>query len=118
MSRVKGGPATRHRRAKVLDRAKGFRGARSRSFRIAKAAVIKALSHAYSDRKVKKRYFRGLWQMRISAAVKEQGLSYSRFIGALKKANIELDRKILADLAIHDPIAFQDIIKVAQQAIK
>lgn len=118
MSRVKNGPATRSRRNKVLSRAKGFRGARSRSFRIAKAAVIKALTHAYNDRKRKKRYFRALWQIRISAAVKEQGLSYSRFIGALKKANIALDRKVLADLAIYDPKAFQEVVKVAQQAIK
>lgn len=118
MSRATNGPATRRRRAKVLTRAKGFRGARSRAFRIAKAAVTKALTHAYNDRKTKKRYFRGLWQMRISAGLQELGLSYSRFIGGLKKANVALDRKVLADLAIHDPKAFQEIAKIAKQSLK
>lgn len=118
MSRVSSGPAGRRRHKKVLSRAKGFRESRGTSFRIAKNAVIKALTHAYSDRRIKKRYFRGLWQIRISAAVRSEGLSYSRFIGALKKAKVALDRKVLADLAIHDPIAFKEVVKVAQQALK
>lgn len=118
MPRVSTGAATRRRRNKVLKKAEGFRGARSRSFRIAKAAVIKALSHAYTDRKRRKRHYRALWQTRISAGLQESSLSYSRFIGGLKKANVEIDRKILADLAIHDPKAFQEIAKLAQNSLK
>lgn len=116
MSRVSSSPATRRRRAKVLKKAKGFRQKRSRAFRIAKAAVDKALTHAYTDRKVRKRKFRGLWHTRISAGLKELGLSYSRFIGGLKKAKIEIDRKILADLAIHDPKAFETLAKLAMDS--
>lgn len=118
MSRVSSGPATRRRRNKVLDRAKGFRQKRSKCFRTAKMAVDKALTYAYRDRKVRKREFRALWNMRISAAAKELGLSYSRLIGGLKKAQVALDRKILADLAVNDSQAFQEIAKLAQSALK
>lgn len=117
MSRVSSGPATRRRKAKVLARAKGFRGRRSTCYRIAKGAVIKALTYAYAHRKAKKRYYRGLWNTRISIGLQELGISYSRFIGGLKKANITLDRKVLADLAIHDPKAFQEIATAVKKEL-
>lgn len=116
MSRVSSGPATRRRRNKVLKQAKGFRHSRSKCYKIAKMAVDKALTYSYRDRKVRKRDFRALWNLRISAAVKELGMSYSRFIGGLKKAKVALDRKILADLAVNDAATFQQLVKVAQGA--
>jgi large subunit ribosomal protein L20 len=96
--------------------AKGYRGARSRLYKTATEAVDRALKYAYRDRRVRKREMRGLWIVRISAAVKQHGLSYSRFIGAMKKANIALDRKVLSEMAIHDPDRFGQLIKMIPQA--
>ncbi len=106
MPRVKRGVTAHARHKKVLDKAKGYYGARSRVFRVAKQAVTKAAQYAYRDRRQRKRQFRALWIVRINAAAHEHGLSYSRFINGLKKAAIEIDRKILADLAVRDKLAF------------
>ena len=116
MPRVKRGFKARRRRNKTLKMAKGYRGARSRLYKTATEAVDRALKYAYRDRRVRKREMRGLWIVRISAAVKQHGLSYSRFIGALKKANIGLDRKVLSEMAIHDPDRFGQLIKMVPQA--
>ncbi len=113
--RVKRGFKARHRRKKVLKLAKGFRGGRSKLFRTATDAVDKALMYAYRDRKVHKRDFRRLWIARINAAARMNNLSYSRFMHGLKQANIELDRKVLADLAISDPAGFAQIAQLASQ---
>jgi large subunit ribosomal protein L20 len=96
--------------------AKGYRGARSRLYKTATEAVDRALKYAYRDRRVRKREMRGLWIVRISAAVKQHGVSYSRFIGAMKKANIALDRKVLSEMAIHDPDRFGQLVKMVPQA--
>jgi large subunit ribosomal protein L20 len=117
MPRVKGGNTTRKRRQKILKLAKGFRGGRSKLYRTAKNAVIKALTYAYRDRRRRKRDFRRIWVIRINAAVREHGLSYSRFIYGLKKANIRLDRRVLANLAIEDSQAFADIVSVVKSAL-
>lgn len=114
MSRVKNSVQTRQRRKKILKRAKGFRGARSRTFKVAKQAVMKAGQYAYRDRRQKKRVFRSLWIIRINAAARENGLSYSKLIAGLKKAQIALDRKTLADLAVNDKEAFSLIAKEAK----
>lgn len=114
MPRVKRGFKARRRRNKVLKLAKGYWGRRSSIFRTAKEAVERALRYAYRDRKVRKRDFRSLWIMRINAASRENGLSYSQLMGGLKKAGIELDRKILSDLAISDPACFAKIAQLAQ----
>ncbi len=114
MPRAKGGFKTRHRRKKILERAKGYYGAKSRLFRSATETVDKALQYAYRDRKAKKREFRSLWITRISAAVRAAGLNYSQFMSGLKKANIALDRKVLADLAYHDPKAFSRIAETVK----
>ena len=106
MARVKRGVTARARHKKILKRAKGYYGARSRIYRAAKQAVIKAGQYAYRDRRVKKREFRALWIQRINAAARTHGISYSRFINGLMKAGVTLDRKVLADLAIHDKAAF------------
>lgn len=116
MPRVKRGFKARRRRNKTLKMAKGYRGARSRLYKTATEAVDRALKYAYRDRRVRKREMRGLWIIRISAAVKQHGLSYSRFIGALKKANIALDRKVLSEMAIHDPDRFGQLVKMVPQA--
>jgi large subunit ribosomal protein L20 len=116
MPRVKRGFKARRRRNKTLKMAKGYRGARSRLYKTATEAVDRALKYAYRDRRVRKREMRGLWIVRISAAVKQHGVSYSRFIGALKKANIGLDRKVLSEMAIHDPDRFGQLIKMVPQA--
>jgi len=108
--RVKGGTITRKRHKKVLKLVKGFRGRRSRIFKIANQSVIKALYDAYVDRRRKKRDFRRLWIIRINAAVRKFGLSYSKFMGLLKKANIKLDRKVLADLCVNEPKVFEQIV--------
>jgi large subunit ribosomal protein L20 len=113
MSRVKRGVTARARHKKVLKEAKGYYGARSKVYRVAKQAVIKAAQYAYRDRKQRKRQFRALWIARINAAARMFDLSYSKLICGLKKANIEMDRKILADLAVHDITAFG---KIAEQA--
>src|SRR5476649_1617189 len=102
MPRVKRGVTARARHKKVLAKAKGYYGARSRVFRVAKQAVIKAAQYAYRDRRQKKRVFRALWIVRINAAAREHGLSYSVFMNGLKRASIEIDRKVLSDIAIHD----------------
>ena len=118
MPRVKGGNTTRKRRQKILKLAKGFRGGRSKLYRTAKNAVIKALTYAYRDRRRRKRDFRKLWVIRINAAVREHGLSYSRFIYGLKKANIQLDRRVLANLAIEDPQGFADVVAVVKSVLE
>jgi len=118
MSRVKGGNVSRKRRKKTLELAKGFRGARSKLFRTAKNAVIKALTYSYRDRRRRKRDFRKLWILRINAAVREHDLSYSKFMDGLKKANIELDRRVLAVLAIEDAKAFADLVGTAKMALE
>jgi large subunit ribosomal protein L20 len=117
MPRVKRGVASRARRKKILDAAKGYYGARSRSFKVAKQAVIKAGQYAYRDRRQRKRQFRALWIVRINAAANELGLSYSRLIDGLKKAAIEVDRKVLADLAMHEKEAFAALVEQAKAAL-
>ena len=117
MPRVKRGVASRARRKKILKKAKGYYGARSRTFRVAKQAVIKAGQYAYRDRRQRKRQFRSLWIIRINAAAREHGLSYSRFIAGLKAAGIELDRRVLADLAVHEKDAFAQLAEQAKSAL-
>ena len=117
MARVKRGVVARRRHKKILKQAKGYYGARSRVFRVAKQAVTKAAQYAYRDRRQRKRQFRTLWIARINAAARSQGLSYSRFIAGLKKANIELDRRVLADIAVHDKPAFSKIVDSAKAAL-
>ncbi len=112
MPRVKRGFKARRRRNKVLKLAKGYRGARSRLFKTAHEAVDRALKYSYRDRRVRKRDFRSLWIVRISAAAKKHGTSYSRFMGALKKANIALDRKMLSEMAARDPERFSALVKM------
>jgi large subunit ribosomal protein L20 len=114
MSRVKRGVTARARHKKVLKQAKGYYGARSRVYRVAKQAVIKAGQYAYRDRKQRKRQFRQLWITRINAGARLHGLSYSRFINGLSKASIEVDRKVLADLAVNDKEAFAELARLAQ----
>ena len=117
MARVKRGVQARKRHKKILKQAKGYYGARSRVFRVAKQAVIKAGQYAYRDRRNKKRQFRQLWIARINAASRQNGLSYSRFINGLKKASIEIDRKILADIAVFDKAAFAVLVEKAKAAL-
>lgn len=117
MSRVKRGVTARARHNKVLKQAKGYYGARSKVYRVAKQAVIKAGQYAYRDRRQKKRQFRALWIARINAGARECGLSYSRMINGLKKANIEIDRKVLADLAIFDKSAFSVLAEQAKASL-
>lgn len=114
MPRVKRGVTTRARRKKILALAKGFRGRRNNTFRAAKQAVMKAGQYAYRDRRTRKRQFRRLWITRINAAARECGITYSQFIAGLTKAGIELDRKVLADLAVHDMPAFARIVEQAK----
>ena len=114
MARVKRGVTARARHKKVLKKAKGYYGAKSRQFRSAKEQVIKSGQYAYRDRRVKKREFRSLWSIRIGAAAKELGLSYNRFINGLSKAGVALDRKVLADLAMHDKAAFSALVSQAK----
>ena len=117
MPRATNSPASRKRRKRILLRAKGFRGFRSKLYRYAKDAVYKARQYEYRDRKKRKGQFRRLWIQRISAATRNEGLTYSRFIEGLKAANIEADRKILADLAVNDPAAFSAIVEQAKAAL-
>jgi large subunit ribosomal protein L20 len=114
MPRAKGGFTTRHRHKKILKIAKGYRGSKSRLFRPANAQVLKSLAYALRDRRAKKRDFRKLWITRINAAARASGMSYSTFISGLKKAGVQVDRKILADLAVHDDQAFKDLVIVAK----
>ena len=117
MPRATNSPASRKRRKRVLAKAKGFRGFRSTHFRYAKDAVRKAETYATRDRKAKKRSFRALWIVRINAAVREEGLTYSRFISGLAKAGVELDRKVMADIAMNQPEAFKGLITQAKSAL-
>ena len=118
MPRATNGPASRKRRKRVLLRAKGFRGFRSKLYRYAKDAVYKARQYEYRDRKKRKGQFRRLWIQRISAASRGRGLTYSRFIEGLVAANIEVDRKILSDIAIHDEAALDAILEQAKAALE
>ena len=114
MARVKRGVVARRRHKKILKLAKGYYGARSRVFRVAKQAVIKAGQYAYRDRRQKKRQFRQLWIARINAAARECGMVYSRFMNGLKKAGVEVDRKVLADMAVFDKPAFAKFVELAK----
>ena len=118
MSRVRPGPVTKARHKKILKAAKGYYGARSRTFKTAAQAVDKALQYATRDRRVKKRTFRSLWIQRINAGVREEGMTYSKFISGLSKSKIKLDRKVLADLAYNNPEAFKSLVKKVQLSIK
>lgn len=117
MPRVKRGVTARARHKKVLDLAKGFRGRRKNVYRIAKEAVMKAGQYAYRDRRAKKREFRSLWITRINAAVRQSGMTYSVFMNGMKKAHIEIDRKVLADMAVHDAAAFAKIVDQVKAAM-
>jgi large subunit ribosomal protein L20 len=117
MARVKRGVVARKSHKKILKQAKGYYGARSRIFRVAKQAVIKAGQYAYRDRRVKKRNFRALWITRINAQSRALGMTYSRLIAGLKKAEIALDRRVLADLAVHDKAAFAAVVEKAKAAL-
>ncbi|TAL27326.1 MAG: 50S ribosomal protein L20 [Nitrospirae bacterium] len=117
MPRAKGGFKTRRRRKKLLEKAKGYYSAKSRLFRIATEAVDKALQYAYRDRKAKKREFRSLWIIRINAAARAAGLTYSQFITGLKKAQIALNRKTLADMAYNDPKAFNAVAETVKKKL-
>ncbi len=117
MARVKRGVTAHAKHKKVLKQAEGFYGRRKNTIRAAKAAVDRSMQYATRDRKVKKRTFRALWIQRLNAAVRELGLTYSRFIDGLAKAGIEIDRKVLSELAIHEPEAFKAIVEKAQAAL-
>ena len=117
MARVKRGTIARARHKKVLKQAKGYYGARSRVYRVAVQAVTKAGQYAYRDRRQRKRQFRQLWIARINAAARQNGMSYSRFINGLKKASVEIDRKILADIAVQDKAAFSALVDAAKGAL-
>ena len=118
MSRVKRGVTAHAKHKKVLDEAKGYYGARRKVYRVAKQAVIKAGQYAYRDRRQKKRQFRALWIVRINAAARDNGLSYSRLMNGLNLAGIEVDRKMLADLAVHDKAAFTALADQAKAALE
>ncbi|HET6565170.1 MAG TPA: 50S ribosomal protein L20 [Xanthomonadales bacterium] len=117
MARVKRGVQAHARHKKVLDEAKGYYGARRKVYRVAKQAVIKAGQYSYRDRRQRKRQFRALWIVRINAAARQYGLSYSRFIDGLNKAEVEVDRKVLADLAVHDLAAFGVLAEKAKASL-
>lgn len=117
MARVKRSVVARRRHRKVLGRAKGYYGARRKVYRVAKQAVIKAGQYSYRDRRQRKRDFRSLWIQRINAAAREHGLSYSRFINGLKRADVAIDRKVLADLAVRDKAAFKVLAEKAQSSL-
>ncbi len=116
MARVKRGVMVRKRHNKLLKQAKGYQGSRSRRIRVARQTILKALSYAYRDRRNKKRDFRRLWIIRINAAARLNGTTYSRLIRGLKLAGIDLDRKILADMAVRDPAAFRSVVEQVQRA--
>lgn len=117
MARVKRGVQANRRHKKILKRAKGYYGARSRVYRVAVQAVTKAGQYAYRDRRQRKRQFRQLWIARINAAARQNGISYSKFINGLKKASVEIDRKILADIAVFDKVAFTALVEKAKAAL-
>ncbi len=116
MPRAKGGTVTRKRHKKVLERAKGYRGSKSKLFRRANEQVLHSLSYAYRDRRQRRRNFRKLWITRINAAARLNGMSYSRFMNGLKVAEVDIDRKVLADLAVNDAKAFSDLVEIAKNA--
>ena len=116
MPRSKNALSSRRRRKKILKMARGYRGGRSKLLRTAKNSVDKALAYAYRDRKVKKRTFRSLWIVRINAAVRQHGLTYGTFMHGLKMVNIDMDRKVLSDLAIHDPEGFAKLVTLVKEA--
>ena len=118
MARVKRGVTSHAKHKKILKAAKGYYGRRKNTIRVAKQAAEKAMQYAYRDRKVKKRTFRSLWIQRINAAVREHGLTYGRFIDGLNKAGIEIDRKVLADLAVKDAVGFKALAEQAAAAVK
>ncbi|MFP5310057.1 MAG: 50S ribosomal protein L20 [Actinomycetes bacterium] len=118
MARVKRGVHAKKKHKAILDRAKGFRGARSRRYKVAKEAVYHAERYAYADRRQRKGDFRKLWIARINAAARQDGLSYSRFMHGLKLAGVEVDRKVLADLAVHEPASFQALVETAKSALE
>jgi len=115
MPRIKRGTVARKRRKKILKLAKGYYGAKSKLFRVANQQVMKSLSYAYRDRRQRKRDFRKLWIARINAAARNSGISYSRFINGLKKADVQINRKVLADLAVNDKAAFAQLVEVAKE---
>jgi len=117
MSRVKRGVTTHARHRKIIKKAKGYYGRRKNTFRVANQAVEKAGQYAYRDRRARKRNFRSLWIQRINAATREHGLTYGRFINGLGKAGVEVDRKVLADLAVREPEAFQALVEKAKAAL-
>ena len=117
MARIKGGMNAKKKHNRVLKLAKGYRGARSKQYRIAKQSVMRALTSSYAGRKQRKRQFRRLWIVRINAAARMNGLSYSRFMYGLKNAGIEMNRKILADMAVNDPASFTKLAEVAKEKI-
>lgn len=117
MARVKRGVTAHAKHKKVLNQAKGFRGRRKNTIRAAKAAVDRSMQYAYRDRKNRKRTFRALWIQRLNAAVREHGLTYSRFIDGLSKAGMEIDRKVLSEMAIHEPEAFKAVAEKAKSAL-
>lgn len=116
MPRAKTGTVRRAKHKKILKRAKGFWGLRSRSFRIAQQTLLNAADYSYRDRRDKKQVFRRLWIARINAAARKEGLSYSRFISGLRRAGVELDRKVLADLAVREPDAFRNLLELSRGA--
>ena len=118
MSRAIDGTKRKNRRVKLLKLAKGFKGDRTSNYKAAKDAVVKALDHSYVGRKLKKRDYRSLWIARINAAVRAEGMSYSRFIDGLVKAGVTLNRKALSNMAIEDPVAFKAVVEVAKNAVK
>lgn len=117
MARVKRGVMVRKRHKKLLQQAKGYQGSRSRRIKVARETVLKALWYAYRDRRNRKRDFRRLWVMRINAAARQNGMSYSKFMHGLKLAGINIDRKMLADMAVHDPEAFRNVVEQTRQAV-
>ena len=117
MARVKRGVTAHARHKKVIDKAKGYRGRSKNVFRAAVERVEKGLQYAYRDRRVKKRTFRGLWIQRINAGAREHGLTYSQFMNGIKRAGIEIDRKVLSDLAVHEPAAFKALVEQAHSAL-
>ncbi len=118
MARVKRGVEARRRHKKVLSKAKGYYGARRKTFKVANQAVTKAGQYAYRDRRTRKREFRGLWIQRINAAARLHGLSYSRMMNGLRQAEVDIDRKVLADLAVRDPAGFTSLAEQAQTALR
>jgi large subunit ribosomal protein L20 len=118
MPRAKGGPKTRRRHKKTMKQAKGYVGGRRKTYRQARETVERGLTYAYRDRKRRKRDFRSLWIIRINAAARQEGLSYSQFVAGCKKAEIELDRKVLADMAVSDPAGFKAVAEKAKAALE